>query len=60
MEEVNLGYVDDRTLSEVVVPCEIGTGRRGATLSFHDIEYFVETPGKCFEKTEKQLLFGVR
>jgi hypothetical protein len=33
---------------------------RGATLSYHDLQYTVEIPGKCCRKAEKQILFGVR
>jgi hypothetical protein len=33
---------------------------RGATVSYHDLQYTVEIPGKCCRKSEKQILFGVR
>jgi hypothetical protein len=38
------------------------TGLRvhGATVSYHNLQYTVEVPGKCWGKTTKQILFGVR
>lgn len=33
---------------------------QGSTVSYHDLKYSVEIPGKCCHTREKQILFGVR